>query len=268
MILVDSGIKKRASEIIVENYDETNVNAVSYDVTIQSIVTEEDETNSYILEPNETIFIKTKEKIHMPNDLMGRIGEKNSKMRVGLSVSGPHYFPGHTTYMFLRVRNISPNKIKIEEGDKIAQIFFEQLETVPQKPYNLQENASFNDEDKYRGIAGYKDEYEKKIEKYENSKKELEDKETSIYANIMTIMGVFVSIFSLIMVNFSKLNSGNTDIKFLVLMNLSLAIVVVLFIGMILLFLNKARNKRFLAAYIGVMIILIGFLVAFSCLWN
>lgn len=84
----------------------------------------------------------------------------------------------------------------------------------------------------------------------------------------MTIMGVFVSIFSLIMVNFTKLSSGNTDIKFLVLMNLSLAIVVVLFVGMILLFLNKARNRKFLAAYIGIMVLLIGFLVVFSCLWR
>ena len=145
MILVDSGIRKRASEMIIEGYDEKNVNAVSYDVTIQCVVTEEDEANSYVLEPNETIFIKTKEKIHMPNDLMGRIGEKNSKMRVGLLVAGPHYFPGHTTYMFLRVTNISPNRIKIEEGDKIAQIFFVQLEDVPQKPYNLQENALLTD---------------------------------------------------------------------------------------------------------------------------
>ena len=127
MILVDKEIKQRGKDIVIEGYDENNVNSVSYDVTLECIITNDAEKESYILQPGETIFVRTKEMIHMPDDLMGRIGEKNSKMRLGIQVSGPHYFPGHKTYMFLRVSNISPNRIKLDKGDKIAQIFFEQL---------------------------------------------------------------------------------------------------------------------------------------------
>ncbi|MDY3909036.1 MAG: hypothetical protein SOZ48_04820 [Eubacterium sp.] len=257
MILVDKELREYGEDIFVRGYDEKNINAVSYDVTIHSIITDESEVDSYILDPNETIFIKTKEMIHVPDDLLGRIGEKNSKMRLGLQVSGPHYFPGHKTFMFLRVRNISPNRIKIENGEKIAQIFFEKLSDVPDKTYPMQEGASFNYEEKYRGIAGYKDEYNKKIIRIENAKEELEEKESKIYANIMTLMGIFVSIFSLIMVNFTNLTKRNMDIKFLAGINISLAIVIVLFLGLILIFLNKSKNRKFLIGYFILLLALI-----------
>ena len=257
MILVDKEIKQRGKDIVIEGYDENNVNSVSYDVTLGCIITNDAEKESYILQPGETIFVRTKEMIHMPDDLMGRIGEKNSKMRLGIQVSGPHYFPGHKTYMFLRVSNISPNRIKIEKGDKIAQIFFEQLKEVPQMTYDLQENASFNNEEKYRGFAGYQDEYERKILKIEQQKEELEEKESKMYANIMTIMGVFVAVFSMIMVNFTNVNAGITNLKFLIMLNISLGIVVVLFVGLMLIFLNKAKSKNFLVAYIILMLILV-----------
>ena len=257
MILVDKEIKQRGKDIVIEGYDENNVNSVSYDVTLECIITNDAEKESYILQPGETIFVRTKEMIHMPDDLMGRIGEKNSKMRLGIQVSGPRYFPGHKTYMFLRVSNISPNRIKLDKGDKIAQIFFEQLKEVPQKTYNLQENASFNNEEKYRGFAGYQDEYERKILKIEQQKEELEEKESKIYANIMTIMGVFVAVFSMIMVNFTNINAETANLKFLVMLNLSLGIVVVLFVGLMLIFLNKAKSKNFLVAYIIFMLILV-----------
>lgn len=257
MLLVDKEIKQRGKDIVIEGYDENNVNSVSYDVTLECIITNDAEKESYILQPGETIFVRTKEMIHMPDDLMGRIGEKNSKMRLGIQVSGPHYFPGHKTYMFLRVSNISPNRIKLDKGDKIAQIFFEQLKEIPQKTYNLQENASFNNEEKYRGFAGYQDEYERKILKIEQQKEELEEKESRIYANIMTIMGVFVAVFSMIMVNFTNINAETANLKFLVMLNLSLGIVVVLFVGLMLIFLNKAKSKNFLVAYIIFMLILV-----------
>ncbi|MDY2697943.1 MAG: hypothetical protein SOV61_00090, partial [Lachnospiraceae bacterium] len=73
------------------------------------------------MRPGEVVFVKTKEKISMPTDLMGRIGEKNSRMRQGLIVAGPHYYPGHCTYLYLRVQNATAGTIKIKKGDVIAQ---------------------------------------------------------------------------------------------------------------------------------------------------
>ena len=59
-----------------------------------------------------------------------------------------------------QVQNISSGTIKIKENDSIAQIFFEELCEVPEKTYDQQSNASFNNEDEYLGLAKYKDEYE------------------------------------------------------------------------------------------------------------
>ena len=81
-------------------------------------------------------------------------------MREGLVVAGPHYLPGHNTYAFLRVGNISENVIKLEKGTKIAQVMFEQLPDIPDMPYDKQPGASFQNEEKYRGLGNYKEKYE------------------------------------------------------------------------------------------------------------
>ena len=79
-------------------------------------------------------------------------------------------------------------------------------------------------------------------------------------------MGIFVSIFSLIMVNFSNITKGTLTKGFIVPMNLSLGVVITLFMGLILIFLNKAKSKGFLIAYIVILIILI--YNAFSCTYK
>lgn len=257
MILVDKEIKRRSSEIFKDGYVESNVTAISYDLHIQGIVDETTLSDAYTLRPGEVVFVKTKEQISMPTDLMGRIGEKNSRMRQGLVVAGPHYYPGHTTYIFLRVQNVTSGTIKIKKGDKIAQIFFEQLMEEPEKDYTKQSNASFNDEDDYRGLAKYKDEYEDRMAQIKDADKKLDEKINNIYANILTIMGLFVSVFSLVMVNFTNISDNNMTKEFIVPMNISLGIVITLFIGLLLIFINKAKSKWFLGGYIVLMAALI-----------
>lgn len=261
MILVDKDIKEyqRQYKIFCNGcYKESYVNAVSYDLHVAGIVTQDQLVDSYGLLPNEVIFVKTEEQIHIPDNLMGRIGEKNSRMRQGLWVSGPQYFPGHKTYIYLRVQNITANKIRIKKGDDIAQIFFELLNQSPEHTYNEQQNASFNDEEQYRGLARYKEEYEKRIEEINNANNDLDEKINHIYANILTLMGIFVSVFSLITVNFGNLGKEFANTKYMAIMNLSLGIVVYLFLGLIMLFINhKNFCKGKVILYVVIMIILL-----------
>ena len=107
MILVDKSIKERSGEIFCEGYAEKYVNAISYDLHIKGVICDDALKDSYTLHPGEFIFVQTREMIHMPKDLIGRIGEKNSRIRQGLSVAGPHYYPGHKTYIYLRIQNIT-----------------------------------------------------------------------------------------------------------------------------------------------------------------
>ena len=259
MILVDKEIRRRQSEIFCNGcFKDECLNAVSYDLHIAGVVMKDELSDSYVLRPNEVVFIKTKEQIQMPRDLMGRIGEKNSRMRQGLWVSGPHYFPGHKTYIYLRVQNLTADTIKIKKEDKIAQIFFEQLTEEPENAYSDQQNASFKEEDQYRGMGRYADEYEERIGKIHKASEDLDEKIDHIYANILTLMGIFVSVFSLITINLSNLGKKFSNVKYMTVMNLSLSIVICLFLGLIMIFINhKNYNKKMFVLYACIMAILI-----------
>ena len=177
-------------------------------------------------------------------------------IRLGLSVTSPIYNPGHETPIYIRVENVSGNIITIEKDMTIAQMIFEQLSSIPTVTYNIKENASFNNENKYRGLGKYNDILSKKTQKMEKVKEDLENREASIYANILTMMGIFVSIFSLITVNFASINEKNFNKDFILTMNLSLGIVITLFMGLILLFLNRSKSKWGIFVFIGVLILL------------
>ncbi|MCI9233695.1 MAG: hypothetical protein HFH08_03750 [Bacilli bacterium] len=166
MILVDRDIKELVSKgtLIVEHYDEKHVNSISYDISIDYVVGHEDE-EMVILKPNHFIMIKTLEKIDVPIFLLARVEEKNSLLRMGLIVNGPCYQPGHETYCYLRVHNISEESIKINKGFVIAQLVFEELTGIPEVTYDKQKNASFQKEITYREYGYYQDIYNQLKEK-------------------------------------------------------------------------------------------------------
>ncbi|WP_279006757.1 dCTP deaminase [Thomasclavelia cocleata] len=256
MILTDKEIKERSKDIFKKNYNLNDVQPISYDVHIDEIIDEKKNVLSYDLEPHEIIMVRCKEEIIVPNDLAIRIENKNSLIRLGLSVTSPIYNPGHETPIYIRVENVSGNIITIEKDMTIAQMIFEQLSSIPTVTYNIKENASFNNENKYRGLGKYNDILSKKTQKMEKVKEDLENREASIYANILTMMGIFVSIFSLITVNFASINEKNFNKDFILTMNLSLGIVITLFMGLILLFLNRSKSKWGIFVFIGVLILL------------
>ena len=68
-----------------------------------------------------------------------------------IEVCGPHYQPGHITRAFLRVHNITCDKIKIKKDQKIAQIIFEQL--------NGESDVAYNNELTYAGFEKYSNSY-------------------------------------------------------------------------------------------------------------
>lgn len=271
MILVDKEIRRRINndELIITGYNDQNLNGVSYDLTIESIYdTESKGHDSYELAPGETVFVKTQEKLRIPNDILGRIAEKNSRMRQGLRVEGPHYQPGHETYAYLRIQNISVNYIDLNRGMKIAQIIFEELSDAPEKPYSEQESKSFQNEESYRGLGNYEEEYNKQMhKKLDKEKESIEDISHRIYANVLTLMGVMVAIFAMLTINYQAFVNANLTTSYIVVMNLTMALCIVVMMGIILIFVNKAKNKKFLIAYIAALVVLaIAVIVMAICL--
>lgn len=164
MILVDKQIRELVNNgmLIVTGYDENNLGCVSYDLTIDKIISEK-ESDEYTLNPGEFVMVKTNEELKMPNNMVGYIKEKNSLLRMGVMVTGPMYQPGHQTYGYFRVYNMSQNKIMLSKDFKIAQIVFEVLGEVPDVTYNQEEKSSFNNENEYKGFGKYTENYNKLI---------------------------------------------------------------------------------------------------------
>lgn len=256
MILSDKSIKKLSQTVFLEGYDESNVQSVSYDLITDKIIKNNTESPEYRLHPNEMVMIKCKEKLRIPNDMVGKVVDKNSRIRQRLLVTSPVYQPGHETFIYFRVQNVSENIINLQNNESLAQIMFEKLDTIPDMTYNNNKNASFNDEFSYRGMGKYKSAYEKEIERLEEAKEDLNSKESSIYANILTMMGIFVSIFSLITINFSNATANNFNVDLVLTMNLSLGIIVTLFMGLILFFINKNQKKWHFIVYISILVVL------------
>lgn len=117
---------------------------------------------------------------------------------------------------------------------------------MPDVTYDRLSDASFNEELDYRGYGKYRTAYEARMKRLQDSKDDLDKKENRIYANIITLMGIFVSIFSLIMVDFTQ--AGSLTGNALVRTNLSLGFVILLFLGAILLFINQKNVKNRSAA--------------------
>ena len=256
MILVDKNIKQMVSpgQLIISGYNSDNVNCISYDLTLGAFPNANLEHLEMI--PGEVIIIKTNEQLLIPDNIMGRIAEKNSLMRMGVRVDGPHYQPGHKTYAFLRVQNISGNVIVLEKNMKIAQIIFEELKEVPDVTYGSQPNASFQNEDTYVRFGKYETEYNKHIKSYEDAKEDIENISSRIYGNVLTLMGIIVAIFSLLTVNYQAFSNADLNLRYIIAMNLSLSFCITVMLGIILLIINKGKKKGFSIVYAIILLVL------------
>lgn len=263
MVLVDKEIRNRVAgnEPLISNFNEDNLGAISYDLTLEAILIGNEEFSSYELSPGSFLFIRTKEHLAMPNDLIGRIEEKNSRMRMGLVVSGPTYQPGHKTAVFLRIQNISNNIITIRKGTTIAQIVFETLSTVPDTPYDQNSQASYNNEFTYSEYGNYDAEYKADIKKFEQIKENLEEKETQIYGNILTFVGILMGIFSIVTLNLEAFASTDLTANFILVMNLSITLAIELLMSIIIIFINKKVSKGKIFTCIITILVTIGLII-------
>lgn len=274
MILTDKDIRDRcilsgrddAFGPLITNFSDGNLGAISYDLSIDSVLISADsEKTGYELAPGCYIYVKMWETLNMPRDLIGRIEEKNSRMRMGLVVSGPTYQPGHKTAIFLRVHNISSDIIQIRKGMKIAQIVFEEINDSLDKSYAERVNATFQNEFDYTGYNNYENEYKKDIQKVSDIRENLEDKEMQIYGNILTFMGILMGIFSIVTLNLEAFAKTTITVPYIIAMNLTIVFAIELLMGVILIFINKNLTKKKIVLCISLIIVTLIMLIGVVC---
>lgn len=201
MVLADSRIKELIDSGVLEHASEEKVGPVSYDLTTRAFYTSDGEQASVALMPGDSVYVASKEAIHLPNNLVARVLLKNSRMRQGLTLDAPLYFPGHATVVYYRVTNISSNEITLGLSRGIAQLTFEDVGGTVEKPYD----GAYANEFEFKGLAGYKDVYSDEIRQMKKQKDEIAGIEKRMYANVLALMAIFAAIFSLVNINMQTL---------------------------------------------------------------
>ena len=100
-------------------------------------------------------------------------------------------------------------------------------------------------------------EYQKETRKeVKRTKEDIERLSQKIYANVLTIMGIMVAIFALLTINYQAFTQAAVDFRYIWVMNLTLALCIVIMLGLILIFINKPENKKTVWIYIGILALL------------
>lgn len=95
----------------------------------------------------------------------------------------------------------------------------------------------------YRGVQGdLKHGWDSQIVRYERKVEELNRKENRIYANVLTFMGLFITLFSLLTFNYGSAAIG-FNIKNLLMIDFSICMIMCILMGIILLLVNNVCKK-------------------------
>lgn len=224
MILVDTDIREMIKNGILHCENELSqgemfesVQAISYDLHTASF-TRSKEVNSETcnLAPGESVFVVCKEVVRMPQNLAGRIILRNSRIRQGLSLDAPVYQPGHLSRVFFRITNVSNSAMALTKDSSFASIMFERLTNVPEKTYG----GTFQNELIFKDLADYHSEYSKEIDQIDEKVDVIKHLERNIYTNIITLMSIFIALFSIINVNIDLAFAENIERTRLIITNL------------------------------------------------
>lgn len=214
MILADKQIMERKDELI-SPFDSSRVQNICYDLTTARFQSSpEDVTDSRTLAPGDSVFVTTHEKIKLPNNMIGVVNLRNSRIRQGLELSAPVYQPGHETLVFFRITNISHKAILLDCKTGIASIMFIELSEDVDKPYT----GTFQKEFDFKGMGAYTTSLSKQMTNIEEKVNDIKSIEKDIYGNILALMAIFVAIFSLVNVNVSLVAQSVTE-KMLLTLN-------------------------------------------------
>jgi len=182
MVLGYNTIKKLLSKnLLIENANNQNINASSYDVTVDKYILkftkikktisfidaqelnnmyeEVNITEGYAIEPGETILVVLEDIFNIPNNICGSIRGRTSLNRLGLTIATQHLHPGFKGKLNLAVTNNSVNSYIITPKVQIAQIIFEKLDrkVIKKYLYSKENKSTYQNKDGRQGSMIYSD---------------------------------------------------------------------------------------------------------------
>lgn len=218
MLLVDNDVKvflnngrlEESQQTAIRYGNESSITNIGYDLCSKKFYkTTQAGDDSCVLLPGESAFVESYEFIEFDSSTVGIVSLKNSRIRMGLSLDSPIYQPGHKTPIRFRLTNITDKTIYLSQGEKYAMLMFYQLEQPPEQPYN----GTYQKEFSFSGMGEkYNSAYAKQIEEIDNKVKDIKSIEKDLYTNVITILTIFIGIFTLLNVNIS-LTQTSASIK-------------------------------------------------------
>lgn len=244
-ILPDKCIYRYCKQFnLIAGFNINNIESASYDLTVDKFLSWElnsngDDTNittyhSVVLKPNQLVFIRSKEIINMPNNMIGRVVMRNRFIRAGLVATAPLFQPGDKgSNVFVCIRNLSNYDITLKQGESIVQIYFEVLSVPPDIPYDRDEDSFFKQSTSFNIPT---DLVQRNIKESEIIDKKINNFEARIYTMVATFVGAFVSILALIIVNFSNDAFKDMSISEIIKVNISLSVCIAVILKIVMRF--------------------------------
>lgn len=164
MYLSDTKIQELIDSDVLLHADASNIEQVTYDLRTDGFYINENKQSEVELGPGDSTFVSCVECVALPNDLTASVLLRNSRIRQGLSLDAPLYFPGHGSRLFYRVTNVSGNTITLDKSKGIAQVAFQRVDGMVAHPYH----GAFSDELNFKGLADYSDVYAGELKKVED----------------------------------------------------------------------------------------------------
>lgn len=158
MVLSDVDIIERIGNgsLVIEPYDESNVEPASVDIRLGTSFKEpvktgrivdtrsgegqpyrEFEADSIVLEPGDSILATTHEKVKIPDDLCADAVGRSSLGRLFVSIHETAGFcdPGYCGEVTLEMTNENPNPVRLHAKDRVCQLVFKELSSPALRPY-------------------------------------------------------------------------------------------------------------------------------------
>lgn len=89
----------------------------------------------WCLMPGEFLLAATVEHFNMPLDVLGKVCDKSTFARRGVSVFNTVIEPGWRGWLTLEIKNLGQQEVLLRSGQGIAQVVFQRLETSTSVPY-------------------------------------------------------------------------------------------------------------------------------------
>ncbi|MBR1629244.1 MAG: hypothetical protein IJ679_08285 [Lachnospiraceae bacterium] len=214
MVWCDRIIEERGPNFI-EPFSRKAVTSIAYDLKTDTFASEPGNESKIIeLKPGESVFVKSEESFKIPSNVIIYVTLRNSRIRQGLSLEAPIYYPGHHTKIFFRITNNSKNSIVLDNQKGIASVLFGELDGDVSNPYD----GAFQREFDFSGMASYSSMLSEDITNIEEKVEQVKEIEKNIYGNVLAIMAVFVGIFSIININ---LQNASLDMRDLISLDLT-----------------------------------------------